>query len=153
MAADIFGVDTSVGGAWSVNGAVINIGEADDLVLTSVQLQYTRTIQKFSALNNDKRYLIAGEGQGQGTLGAIIGPSKGIKKFLDKYAKACSVEKNNMKVVPVGIPNSCDETQERVEFHCSGVLLSSIQIAVQEQQGLTVINAGMGFTFLGLNVS
>jgi len=152
MAQDIYGVDTQVGGAWQLDGAVINIEEADELVITNTNITYNRGVTKFSPLNQRKRYLVMGEANGAITLGMIIGPSKNILAFIKRYADACNVNKNVLTVMPAGI-KQCEDDQELIEFICNGCLINSINISVtQVGGGLTMVGAGLGMSFISLQL-
>lgn len=150
---DVFGVDTQIGDSWQLDGAVLEIEDGSELVVTSVSINYARQVTKFTALNSKKRFLVTGEADGQVSLGAVIGPSKGIKVFLERYANACDVKKNTLTIKPAGI-KACEGENQPVEFICRGVLLNSLNVSVQQVgASMTVVNAGMGFNFLQLQVN
>jgi len=153
MAKDVYGIDTEIGGAWQLEGAVIKVENGDELVITSVSIQYNRAVTKFSPLNQKKRYLATGEADGVVTLGAVIGPSKDIRKFLTQYADACNVTKNTLTVEPTGITPCPGDTNTPLAFICNGVLLNSLGVSVAQQGGgVTVVNAGMSFSFISMQV-
>ena len=150
---DVFGTDTQIGDSWQLDGAVIEIEDGSELVVTSAAINYVRQVTKFTALNSKRRYLVTGEADGSVQLGAVIGPSKGIKTFLERYARACDVKRNTLTVKPAGI-EACEGANQPVEFICKGVLLNSLNISVQQVgSSMTVVNAGMGFNFLQLQVN
>ena len=149
---DVFGTDTQIGDSWQLDGAVLEIEDGAELVVTSCSISYNRQITKFTPLNSKKRYLVTGEADGQVQLGAVIGPSRAIKTFLQRYSSACGVKNNTLTVKPAGVEACEDNTP--VEFVCNGVLLSSLQVSVQQVgSSMTVVNAGMGFSFLLLSVN
>lgn len=150
---DLFGTDTQLAGAWQLDGAVVEIEDGSELVTTSVAISYVRQVTKFTALNSKKRYLVTGEADGTIQMGAIIGPSKAMKVFLERYAKACNAKSNTMTVKPAGVED-CDGQNQPIEFICKGVLLNSLQVSVsQVGASMTVVNAGMGFNFVQLQVN
>lgn len=151
--ADIFGADPQIGGAWQLDGAVLNIEEADEIIVSQINITYARGITKFTPLNQKKRYLVTGESNGDITMSAIIGPSKNIRAFIARYANACNVTQNVLTVMPVGV-KACDESQETPpEFICNGVLLRNLSISVtQLGQGLTMVGAGMTMHFISLSI-
>lgn len=160
--ADVFGLDTKLGGAWSLDGAVLTLGEGlnDGLVVTSINVQYTRRSQKFSPLNQNKKFLVTGESDGQAQLGVIIGPSKGVVDFITRFSNTCeaAAQKNIITINPVG--DSFEETKcggvefTPVTFKLLGCLITQITLSVAQTGGsLTVLSAGltMQFTSLELN--
>jgi hypothetical protein len=152
MAKDIYNVETVIGGSWQLDGAVINLEGAEELVVTAATVQYSRGTTKFSPLNQRKRYILTGEANGRITLGLIIGPSKSIKTFLTRYADACQVTKNVLSISPAGV-RACEENVVPLQFICNGVLLDDLTVNVQQVgQNLTMVGAGMGMSFVSLQV-
>ena len=153
MAIDVYGVDTQIGGAWQLEGAVLKVEGGEDLIITSANLTYQRGVQKFSPLNQKKRYLATGEADGTVTLGAVIGPSEGIREFIEQYSNACNINKNVLTIEPAGITPCPGQTNTPVKFICTGVLLSSITVNAQQAGGsITLVSAGMTFSFIGMQV-
>jgi len=150
---DIFGIDTQIGGAWQLDGAVLNIEDADELVVTACTITYNRGSSKFSPLNQRKRYLLTGAANGTIALGFIIGPSRSIKEFLERYADACQVTKNVLTIQPAGIKECETDSFTPIEFICNGVLLNNINISVtQIGQDMTMVGAGLGMSFISLQL-
>jgi hypothetical protein len=152
MAEDVFGIDTQIGGAWQIEGAVLHIEGAAELIVTSANLRYQRITSKFSPLNQKKKYIATGEAQGLINLGAVIGPSKDIKEFLTRYADACRITENVLALQPTSIKD-CEEDFEGIEFVCNGVLLNDITVNVtQLGSNLTVVSAGLAMEFISLQI-
>jgi hypothetical protein len=150
---DVYGNDVQIGDSWQLDGAVLEIEDGAELVVTSAVINYVRNVTKFSPLNSKKRYLVTGEADGTLQLGAIVGPSKDIKVFLDRYARACNVRKNTITVKPAGI-EACEDSGEPVSFICRGLLLNALNVSVQQVgSSMTVVNAGMSMNFLSLAVN
>ena len=151
MPKDIFNIDTVIGGAWQMDGAVISIAGADDIVVNDCQVTYQRAATKFSPLNQRKRYLVVGEAAGRIAIGTIFGPSPSIKQFLTQYANACNVMRNVMAIQPTGTQVCQGATI--IEFLCNGVLLDNLAIQVtQVGQGMTMVQGGLGMTFVSLQL-
>lgn len=153
MPSDVFGIDTQIGGAWQLEGAVLHIEDASELVVTSADITYQRVSTKFSPLNQVKKYLATGEANGVITLGMIIGPSRDIKSFLTRYADACRVTENVLTIQPAGFKDCENDTFNGIEFVCNGVLLNNISIRTsQVGQNMTVVSAGLGLSFISLQI-
>ena len=153
MAVDLFGIDTTIGGAWQLEGAVLHIEGAEDLVVQSANISYTRQSAKFSPLNQKKKYLATGEADGRITLGMVIGPSKDIKDFINRYADACRVTENVFTLQPAGI-KECDSGDfNGIEFVCNGVLIENLSINTTQVGGsLTTVSAGLALKFMSLQL-
>jgi len=155
MAKDVYNIETLIGGAWQLDGAVINMEGAEDVIITSTQIQYTRPSTKFSPLNQRKRYMLCGEANGRITMGLIIGPSKAIQAFLQRYANACNVKSNVLSLSPAGLKD-CDQADDSavpLEFVCNGVLIDDITVNIQQVgQALTMVGAGLGLSFVSLQI-
>lgn len=152
MAVDVFGIDTQIGGSWQIEGAVLNIEDAAELVVTAATINYRRTTTKFSPLNQKKKYLATGEADGQISLGAVIGPSKDIKAFFERYSDACRVTENVLSLQPAGI-RACEDDFEGIEFVCNGVLINNLNVSVSQiGPNMTVVNAGLAMNFISLQI-
>lgn len=159
---DVFGLDSRIGGAWTLDGAIIEIEGGDKLVVTSIDITYRRQSQKFSPLNQNHKYLAVGEADGNLTMGMVIGPHAAIICFLQRYSDVCKIKESTLKVSPSGLRYStgsgtdaanCKSKFAQVYFICSGCLLNSVRISVQQTGGaLTVVNAGVDMQFISLKV-
>jgi len=153
MAADIFGIDTEIGGAWQLEGAILKVENGDELIITTADIQYRRGVTKFAPLNQRKRYLATGEADGVVTLGAVIGPSKNLIEFITQYADACSITKNVLTIEPVGIKPCPGDFNQAIKFICQGVLLNALNVNVSQiGASLTLVSAGMSFSFISLQM-
>jgi hypothetical protein len=155
---DVFGIDSRIGGAWSLDGAVIEIEDGDRLVVTSVDITYARRSQKYSPLNQPHKYLAIGEADGGLQLGLVIGPHAAIKGFLRRYSDPCRLKENTITIKPTGLRYSamggdCKSKFAEITFVCTGALINTLSISVKQSGGtMTVINAGIGMGFIALKV-
>ena len=132
--ADIFGTELKIGGAWKIDGAILTIEGGQDLVATGCQIDYRRVITDFLPINHFARYLISGPGMGSVSIGALIGPSKSVKNFINTYSDICQTAGNTMIIKPAGVVACEGSDAEVVEFIVGGCTL--------EQIGLNVTNIG-----------
>jgi len=169
---DVFGIDSRIGGAWSLDGAVIIIDTGDDaeadgdpdtpgaigdlLIVNSIDVSYVRRSQKFSPLNQNRKYLAIGEADGTIQMGLIVGPHAAIKDFLRKFSNPCNLKTNMITVNPAGLRrgvNECAADFEEIYFKCSGCIINTLTISVRQSGSvLTVVNAGIGLQFISLEV-
>jgi hypothetical protein len=152
---DIYGISTEIGGAWQLDGAVLTIEGGEELVITAADINYQRASTKYSPLNSNKKFMITGEANGAIQLGMVVGPSPTIVDFLTRYADTCRIRENNLMISPVGTRfcESSSRNRSALKFKCTGVLLSNLRIGVtQLGQNLTVVNAGMTLSMIGLEI-
>lgn len=152
---DVYGHETRVAEAWVLDGVVVQLRDAEDIVITTVTINYPRQITKFAPLNQAKRIMISGEGNGTMQLGAIIGPTSSVKQFIQTYGDICRVAENQPITLSPGKVRDCEgaEVAERLEFVCSGCILQGINVAVQKlSQDVAVLQAGMSLAFNSLQI-
>ena len=152
MAKDIFQSESKIAGAWHIDEAVLSIEGGEDLIATGFRMQYGRTVVPYQPINRTGKYLISGPGRGNISLSSIVGPTKSIKAFLDRYANICNAAKNTIVIKPAGITN-CDENGgEPVEFIASGCCIQDMTISVDNLGGISVVNSGMTIIINSLEV-
>jgi hypothetical protein len=154
---DVFGIDSRIGGAWTLDGAVVEMEGGELLVVTSVDITYTRRSQKFSPLNQAQKYLAIGEADGALSMGLIVGPHAAIKDFLGRYSDVCQLKQNTLRVSPAGLRYStdseCNKAFAQIYFLCTGCIINALRISVRQAGGsLTVVNAGIDMQFMSLKV-
>ena len=151
---DIFGTEVWAGNAWQIQGAVLRIEGAEDLVVTSANLTYNRSIQKFTPINQNRRYLFTGQPDGGLALGMVVGPDKGLKAFIEKFADPCQISENVMQILPSGIVKCNEESGEPNVFNLHGCLIASLSIQVQQgANGMSFVNGGLNLQFLYLDMT
>jgi hypothetical protein len=101
-------------------------------------------------INQDKRYLIAGLPLGTVQMASVIGPSTGIKAFLDRYSDICQIGKNVLTIKPAGT-KSCTGNNV-VEFICAGCIINGINMTVDKTAGANVVLLTVSMDFLSLTV-
>jgi len=151
MSKDIYGMDVEIGDAWQIGGAVIQLGDkGGGLLVTQCSIAYGRGVNTIRPLNQTKRFMMVGEGEGGISISTIIGPSKGIREFLQQFSDPCNISKNILTVNPVGIVQ-CSGTNEAITFRCEGCLLSSIKItATKAEGGISMVTGEFAISMLGL---
>ena len=148
---DVFGIDTEIGGAWQLEGAILHIEDSEDLIVTAADIRYARASSRFSPLNLRKKYIVTGEAQGVITMGMIVGPSKGVIDFMERYADPCYVDRNVLTVQPAGI-KTCSGSVEPIEFKCIGVLINDLNLTTSQIGQMAVVSAGLTMGFIALQL-
>jgi hypothetical protein len=143
---DIFNSEVQFGGSWVLDGAVLQLSDGSELIVSRVDITYGRPINRILPLNSAKQFIIAGRGQGNITLGVVLGPGKGLKTIITKYADPCQISKNSMTISPTGkvccdAGTACDE---KLQFIASYCLLQTITSSAQAGD-LAIMSAGMTF--------
>jgi len=140
--ADIFGQNVQHGGAWKLDGAIISLATGnEDLIVNNCQISYQRPINKINPLNTNKQFMIAGRGNGQVTLGIVVGPSLGIKTFLTQYTDPCEIAGNVLTIKAANINQCPGQDGVGVEFICKYCLLQGINASVQAGD-MSILSAG-----------
>ena len=140
--ADIFGQNVQHGGAWKLDGAIISLATGnEDLIVNNCQISYQRPINKINPLNTNKQFMIAGRGNGQVTLGIVVGPSLGIKTFLTQYTDPCKIAGNVLTIKAANINQCPGQAGIGVEFVCKYCLLQGINASVQAGD-MSILSAG-----------
>ena len=156
MPKDIYGFESRTAEGWVMDGVVVNLENAGDIVITQVTVNYPRSISKFAPLNQSKRIMIAGEGNGVLSLGTVIGPTSAVKDFIKLYADPCRVAENSPITLSPGKVTSCDQDEgdsTPLEFVCSGCLLQSLSLTIQKiSQDSSLLQAGMSMAFNTLQI-
>ena len=150
--ADIFGQNVQHGGAWKLDGAIISLAAGnEDLIVNTCTVTYNRPINKINPLNTNKQYIIAGRGNGTVTLGIIVGPSAGIKTFLERYTDPCQIAGNTMTIKAANVNDCPGADGASVEFVCKYCLLQGLNASVQAGD-LSVLSAGATMIIGGLEL-
>jgi hypothetical protein len=150
--ADIFGTDVKHGGAWKLDGAIISLAKGnDDLIVNTCSINYNRPINKINPLNTNKQFLVAGRGNGTVNLGIVVGPSSGIKTFIEEYADPCKVAGNVLTIKAANISDCPGDDGIGVEFVCKYCLLQGINASVQAGD-LSLLSAGTSLIIGGLEI-
>lgn len=152
---DIYNTTVEFGGSWVLDGAVISLDNGNELIVNRADLQYGRPVNRILPLNTSKQYIIAGRGQGQITLGIIVGPYKAITDFIKKYADACAIDTNTITLSAMGHQcesgNATTSSQQRIEFVGHYCLLQNISASVQAGE-LAIVSAGLVMMIGGLEM-
>lgn len=154
MAKDIFNHEVKIGGAWKIDDAILTIAGGENLLAVGCNINYSRLSAHYAPINQDKRYLMAGPGEGTISIDSIVGPTAALKTFLDTYGDVCSVagDSNAISIKPAGV-SACDETtNQRMEFIATGALLSNLALSVQNSGGLSMVTSQLMLKILCLQI-
>lgn len=146
-ARDILGTEVTPGTAWQMEGAVLQMEGAENLVVANANISYGRPLQKITPINQNRRFVITGKPQGGMSLGLLVGPYRGLKQFLQDFSDPCRVNENVITVLPAGItPCDGDGVITRIVLH--GCLIAGITYQVQSQDsGVALLNGGLTLEF------
>lgn len=149
-AKDIFGTEAVPGTAWQMEGAVLQIEGAENLVVASANLSYGRPIQQVTPINQNRRFLLTGKPAGSLAMGMLVGPYRGLKQFLKDFSNPCRVNENVITVLPAGLtPCEGDTVITRMVLH--GCIIGSLQYSVQgNDSGIAIVNGNITMQFFFL---
>jgi hypothetical protein len=149
---DIFGSELKIGGAWKIDGAILTIEGGQDLVATGCSIDYSRVIADFLPINHYSRYLISGPGSGSVTIGALIGPSKSVKNFINTYSDICKTAGNTMVIKPAGVV-ACEGTDsEVVEFILGGCTMQGLKLDITNVGNMSMVGSTFSIKINSLTV-
>ena len=152
MAKDLYGAESRIAGAWHIDEAVLTIEGGQELIATGFRMNYARTVVPYQPVNRTGKFLISGPGSGRIDLSAVIGPSKAIKDFLERYADICQAASNTILIKPAGLKNCEEGGGDPVEFLASGCCLISFSASVDNLGGLSVVTSGLSLMINSLEV-
>ncbi len=149
---DIFGTEVKIGGAWKIDGAILTIEGGQDLVATGCRISYGRAVTDYLPINQHARYLISGPGTGSVELSAIIGPSKSIKNFINKYSDICQTAGNTLIIKPAGVVACEGSDNEIVEFICGGCTMQALGLNVVQLGEMSVVSSSFTLKINSLSI-
>lgn len=134
---------------------VLTIGNSNSrLVAQQFQFTYQQQVDIVSPVNANQRILIAGEPQGQAQISILIGPSEGVKSFLEDFSDVCKLSDASKNYITLSPKNNCTNTKnENVTYTLGGCLINSISGQISRTQGGNVVISQIGMTFLRLTVN
>jgi len=151
MSTDVFGSTAAIGNGWDIDGAVMHLGDGNNLVAIGVKIQYGRQLQTINPINKAEKLIIAGDAEGTVSIQAIVGPSSGLKGFLSKYSGLCELSEKTITITPSG-GKLCKGSTTPVSFACSGCSLASVSLDVQKTGGGNMVMTGLTLKILGLSI-
>ena len=150
---DVFNANIRPTEAWSLDGAVVTIGNGTNLLVSSVNINYTRAITTLKPVNQNKNVMIVGEGHGTVSLTVIVGPGDKLKEFLTQYSDPCKISDNTMRITGA-VKNECHKDKNgQTVFVCGDALSNALGVAVQGggPGGISMINGTISFEIGSLN--
>ena len=134
---------------------VLTIGNSSSkLVAQQFQFTYQQQVDIVSPVNANQRILIAGEPQGQAQISILIGPSEGVKSFLEDFSDVCKLSDASKNYITLSPKNNCTNTKnENVTYTLGGGLLTSLSGQISRTQGGNVVISQIGMTYLRLSVN
>ena len=160
----VFGSSPAITDAWSITSAIVNVSSDadqtlnDKLLALNIGVRFARSISTYFPINKTGRVYIAGYGDGAVTLGVLVGPSSGVKGFIDTFGNICNAKKgNNIVIQPQGL-TSCSladgttGTQTGLKFTCSGCALQGVDISISTVGEIAVVTTTMTIKISGLKV-
>jgi len=169
MAKDIFQTEVNLGKGWKLDGAIINFGKAKDgtdlnamLLATSLTVNYNRGTEQINPINSTRRYILASDPQGTIQIGAVIGPSASISKFITQFGDVCKVDENIIEIQPSGT-QTCDHSAggadvaqesnfKSEKWIASGALITGLNMSISKTAGGNMVVANLGLSFMKLEM-
>lgn len=150
---DVFNANIRPTEAWSLDGAVVTLGNGTNLLVSQVSIQYARAQTQMKPVNQNKNILIVGEGAGTVSMSVIVGPGDKLKEFLSQYSDPCKISENTVKITGA-VKDDCHGNGNGTVFTCGDVLSNSIGVSVSSSGpgGIAMINGTISFSIGSLNL-
>jgi len=165
MSIDIFQSNVKIGEGWKLDGAVIEFGMASDkdaktgealndqILATSITIDYTRQTQQINPINQDTRYVVASDPSGTVRIGMVVGPSKKISNFVKQFGNVCNLAKNKITITPQGTQKCEDNGWPKAEkWHLTGCLMTGMSMSIEKTAGNNMVMGGITMSFLLLEL-
>ena len=151
---DVFNANIRPTEAWSLDGAVVTIGNGTNLLVSQVNINYARANTQIKPVNQNKNIMIVGEGAGTVSMSVIVGPGDKLKEFMSQYSDPCKLSQNTIRITGA-VRDECHKDKDgETVFVCGDVLSNALGVAVASggPGGIAVINGTINFTIGSLNI-
>jgi hypothetical protein len=159
--ADIFGIDSGLGGVFKGNKFTMAISgqngagtevDFEGALVQNLQLNYQRQITRFWALGTQKQYYIEGRTEGQGTLARIVGPQGLVDELVEVLSNLCTLN-NRGVTLTANSPDGCawignTANNPKISLSLWGAISTGISFGADAQQ--FVINSSLALMFTSL---
>ena len=152
---DIFNSNVGPTEAWSLDGAIVQLGDGTELLVQTVSVQYARSQAKLKPINSNKNIIIVGSGEGTVTMSVIVGPGQALKDFLTQYSDPCKISENVL-TISAAVSDACHKDENGgTKFICSDVLASAIGVNVSGSSGggIAMISGTLNLTIGSLQIT
>jgi len=153
----IFGT-TTIPAALSLGKNLITIGDGEyKLAVNQLQYQYGREVTPYYTLNSADigKILIAGEPVGQLTLQYLMGMSKNLLSFLEKFSDVCNITENSISfsVGNQACKNNTTLDFKNERFTFMGCLITGIGGSLTRSQNGNLCVGTVQLLFTDLKIS
>jgi len=137
--------------AWSLDGAIVTIGNGTNLLVSQVNINYQRATTQLKPINQNKNIKIVGEGSGTISLSVIVGPGDKLKDFMTQYSDPCKISENTMRIT-AAVNDECHDRAGSTVFVAGDVLSEALGVsaAAAGPGGIALINGTITFTIASL---
>lgn len=142
---DIYGRTIPLSGVWRSADAVLDIEGSRDIIITGFNVNYNRETNPFTALNKRGRILMVGDGIGNMSMSAIVGPTSQIREFFQKYADPCAAMENAISIMAASFEDCEDTGYDPTGFIASGLFINAFSGSVTRIGNITAVTGNMGF--------
>jgi hypothetical protein len=128
--ADVFNRTTEWGGGVSAESTRMGFsGVTQGLLIQNVDIQYSQTISRLYALESGLVYFVAGQTNGQMSVGHVIGPQGLMDQFWAKYGDVCNPESH----INIALAAGCLSKVSQSRIQLTRPVISNIGISANAQ--------------------
>ena len=151
---DVFNANIRPTEAWTLDGAVVTIGNGTNLLVSQVSINYARAQTQLKPVNQNKNIMIVGEGAGTISMSVIVGPGDQLKEFLTQYSDPCRLSENTVRITGA-VRDDCHTDRDGDTVFVAGDVLSNslgVSVAGGGPGGIAMINGTINFSIGSLNL-
>lgn len=153
---DLYGSTKRLAGAFKGTTAALTVGNVGralrGALVQNITMSYNRQVTRILELGSDNQYYVTGQAEGQGTLGAILGPKNIVIDMMKSLADECKAASNIVAFEVVS--NFCGDEVDgagTLKAQVTGALLTGINVGVSAQDFL-VQQSGQ-FMFVAMDLA
>lgn len=151
---DLYGSTKRLAGAFKGTTAALTVGNTGGALrgalVQNISMAYNRQVTRILELGSENQYYVTGQAQGQGQIGAILGPRNVVISMLKSLADECTAASRIVAFQVVSDFCGEDGGTGELTAKVSGSLLTGINISVSAQDFL--VQQGGQFMFVAMEL-
>lgn len=152
---DVFQDASELGMAWRVGESVLTFKTkagvtAENVLVSSLDIQYSRPVNKLRSLTSKKYYQVLGKGSGTVSLGTIVGVGNSLNSFITA-ASNCQLETITVNAMPKTDCATGKAESKGMKFMLWNCMLQSLTARAQAGD-MQMLEAGMTLSIGAMQV-
>ena len=152
---DLYGSDKRLAGTFKGTTAALTVGRTNGALrgalVQNIALSYNRQVTRILELGSENQYYVTGQSQGQGQIGAILGPRNIVIDMMKDLADECTAASRQVAFAVISDFCGDEGGTGELEARAAGALLTSVNLSVTAQDFLVQQGGTFMFTAMQLN--